>query len=308
MVPKKKSHTSKDSLTDIKGVGQARAKKIKKAGFATPQALASASASSLEEAGFSKSMAKKLVSSAKKHVGKASSQKKSVRVTQESKPIRAPSRPMSWGRVAIAVLVVLLVATGAWFAASASSESPVEDSEPVASVNGEVISQAELASQYASLPAELRQQYSEEDVLVQLVDKELIMQYAAQQGIVVTQADAEARIDEQTQEMGVDREQLRGMLAGNNVSFDQYVEAIREEMVLEALLDAIMADIEVTDEEVALSYEQLPAEEREQVSEAEVREALEMQVASESFSSLIGQLREQADIQYFGPYTHLAAE
>ena len=233
-----------------------------------------------------------------------------MRVTKETPVSPPPKQPVSWARVSIAALVVLVVAGMVFWAAGGFPEQVSVTSEPVVVVNGVEITAAELEQQYSGLPDDLQQRYTREEILVQLVDKELILQYAAELGIEVSDADAEARIDEQTAELGITREQLRSVLAGSNVTYDEYLEAVREEAVLEELLVVLGEEVEVSDEEVRALYESIPEEQREPFEQ--MREDLEQmliqQQASNQISQLLTDLRADASIEYFGAYSHLGAE
>lgn len=313
IVVAKKQTKDKNSLTDISGVGKARAKKLKEAGFSSIQSIASAVPSDLEEAGFSASFSKKVIASAKKVVPSkkaaknAGKRKKSVRVTKETPVVQEPIQSRNWVRFGIVASVLILVAIGV-FVATGGVPGSTDASANVAVVNGVPISQAELSTQYQGLPENLRGQYTEADVLRQLVDKELILQYADEQNIVVTEADAEARIDNQTADLGISRDELRSVLAGSNVSYEEYRTAVREELILEELIERLSAQVEVTDEQVVATYESLPEAQREQPLE-EVRDdivsLLEQQAASQAFNELLTQLREESDIEYVGSFSDL---
>ena len=318
IVVAKKQTKDKNSLTDISGVGQARAKKLKKAGFSSVQSVAAADAAKLEKAGFSASFSKKVVASAQKMVSSKPSAKskpagrrqKSVRVTKDTPVVQEPVQSSNWVRFGIVASVLLLVAVGV-FIATGGVPGVADASANVAVVNGIAITQEELTMQYEGLPSDLRNQYSQADVLRQLVDKELILQYADEQGIVVTEADAEARIEEQVADLGISQDQLRSVLAGSNVSYNEYRDAVREELILESLIDRLSDQVEVSEEQIVATYESLPEEQREQSLEelrGDIVSLLEQQAASQAFNQLLIGLREQADIEYVGSFAHLEPE
>ena len=297
---------SSNKLTDIAGVGKARAKKLEEAGFASPSELASASVDDLHDAGISGATAKKLIENARKLAGMQKTPKSSVRVTEDSEPL-VPQRPSRWKRVGVAALVVVIVALGVLAATGTPLGFGGDSSQPAAAVNGEVITASQLDAQYDSLPAQLQQQYSREDVLRQLVDKQLILQYAEEQGISVSDADVEARIDEQVQELGISRDELSQVLANGNVSLAQYRTAVREELILQQVLEGLQQDVSVSDEQVRSAYEQLPAQNNASFEslEPQLRQSLEQRAAQQAFSDLLDSLRSEADIDYYGEYQSL---
>lgn len=303
-----KKNSGEDQLTDIAGVGKARAKKLKKAGIDSPSKLAAASVDDVHDAGISGSTAKKLVEAARKHEGLEKVPAESAGIEQRSPDL--PPRPSRFSRFGVAAAVVLVVALGVLFATGSLDGVFSASSQPVAAVNGEIITESELDAQYSGLPADMQEQYSKQQVLSQLVDKQLILQHAREQGVSVSDADVEARIDEQVQQLGVSRDQLTQVLAGGNVTLSEYKQAVREELVLQRLLDRLSADVDLSDEQVRAAYEQLPEESRSSYEEMEprLRQALEQRVARQEFSDLIERLRSEADIDYYGEYQSLAQQ
>jgi FKBP-type peptidyl-prolyl cis-trans isomerase (trigger factor) len=135
-----------------------------------------------------------------------------------------------------------------------------------------------------------------------LVNTELLEQEAAERGIVVTDAEVEARIDALVQEIGSE-EALNERMMALGIDDETLREDVKSELMIQALLDEVFAeaDITVTEEEVSSLYqtttgggEDAPAlvEIRPQV-EAQIRASKEQSVVTE----FITELRSDADVE-----------
>lgn len=146
-------------------------------------------------------------------------------------------------------------------------------------VNGEAITQEELSLTYQQLPDEYREQFSEQEVLEQLIDKVLLLQEADRRGIVVSSQEVDEFIDEQVAMFGISTQQLARTLEQAGMSLDEYRVAVREELVLREFVDTyIFSDLEdVSDEQQSA-------------------------VAAARIEELMQQLREDASIVYSPEY------
>ncbi|MFT4250481.1 MAG: SurA N-terminal domain-containing protein [Candidatus Woesearchaeota archaeon] len=110
-------------------------------------------------------------------------------------------------------------------------------------VNGEGITVSEVTDTYEQLPAEVRSAYTKEAVLEQLIDKTLILQDASRKGVVVSQEEVDAFIDEQVSAFGISRRQLADTLLQAGISFSEYEQAVHEELVLRSYVDVVIGDV-----------------------------------------------------------------
>jgi peptidyl-prolyl cis-trans isomerase SurA len=167
--------------------------------------------------------------------------------------------------------VLALLTISGLFALDATSQAAV--------VNGEVITEAELLETYNQLPSQYQEQFSEQDVLEQLIDKTLILQEANKRGIRVSDQEVDAFIDEQVASFGISRQQLESTLKQGGLSIEEYEQAVYEELVLRRFVD-----------EVILS--QIPAS----------NESVQAEIGSAAIESLVASLREDAAITYASEY------
>lgn len=167
--------------------------------------------------------------------------------------------------VAFTALLALLTIGGVF---------PLEPVAQAAVVNGEAITVAELEETYNQLPQQLQEQYTIEQVLDQLIEKELILQEAEKRGIVVSDSEVQAYIDEQVASLGISQRLLQDTLAQGDITYEEYQLAVKEELILRAFVD------------------------QEILSQAQGNSTQEQQQAGAlAFQELIAELREDANIQ-----------
>jgi hypothetical protein len=183
----------------------------------------------------------------------------------------------------------------------------------IATVNGEEIigrdlttsmdqfSEAAIAQGVDVSNPEFKEMVRERSLEV-LINTELLKQEAAERGIVATEEEIVTRIesveaqlggaavlDERIAELGIDRDRLR--------------EDISDEIVIQALLEEIFteAEITITDEDVEALYEEAGGAEAGLPALEEVRPQVEAQIQAareqEAIDTFLETLRSDADIQ-----------
>jgi parvulin-like peptidyl-prolyl isomerase len=172
--------------------------------------------------------------------------------------------------VAFTAILALLTITGLF---------PLEPVAQAAVVNGDVITASELEETYAQLPEQLQEQYSKQEVLSQLIEKELILSEAKRLGISVSEQEVEAYIDEQVASLGISQKLLRDTLKQGGISYEEYQQAVREELILRTFV------------------------EQEILSGVQANSTQEQQVAgAQAFQQRITELRSQATISVSAEY------
>lgn len=87
-----------------------------------------------------------------------------------------------------------------------------------------------------------------QQVLDLLIERELIRQYAAQQGIVISEDDVTAEINSMIAEQG--EEYFNGWLAGNYYTLDEFRDIIKVDLMWRALREPIIAGVPETGDHV----------------------------------------------------------
>jgi parvulin-like peptidyl-prolyl isomerase len=137
-----------------------------------------------------------------------------------------------------------------------------EGEEAVAWVNGEPIPFStfwdEIKSRYnevteASSPQQDVLLVLKRKVLSDLIRERLLLQEASRRGLTVSEETLEARIDEI--KGGFADSPLRKSLIKHSMDYDQWRQALRENMIMEALFTSVVREVGgVTDEEVSQYY------------------------------------------------------
>jgi hypothetical protein len=185
----------------------------------------------------------------------------------------------------------------------------------VAVVNGEEIIGRELnasISQFTQVAfaqgIDISNPQIQEDIKEQsldvLLNTELLKQEAERRGLGVEVAEAEARLEQISSELGGE-EALEARIDELGMDAGDLVSDIQDEMLIELLLDEVFAeaDITITDEEVEAVYEQVGGESAGLPALEEVRAQVEAQIQAskeqETIDSFLRGLREGADIETF---------
>lgn len=125
----------------------------------------------------------------------------------------------------------------------------------VAKVNGEKITVSELDRIYDSLPAEQKALMSKEVILEQLVQLKVIYQEAKKEGFVVSEAEANSKLDELFASAGITRGQFVSSLEQQGLSEKDFINSFIEQMTAEKLINkTILQKIEISDKDISDYY------------------------------------------------------
>ncbi len=159
-----------------------------------------------------------------------------------------------WLTVAGVVVAILLVLGVLW--AMSFQQERLQD-PPVVSVNGDVIYANDVWSMYNRAPSDVRAQYSPGDILEQMIDQRLILQYAASQGVIVSDEDLQAAIDERLSFYGTTRSELREVLEEQGESYEEFEQGVLDELVFEVFVNTVLLPrITISDTEVQAFYQE----------------------------------------------------
>jgi len=138
----------------------------------------------------------------------------------------------------------------------------------VAVVGNQAITQSELDKAYRGdelgiLKSETgaSPQISRREYLEKMIEKMLIDQEVKKQGISVSVLEVEQAIEKKRQELGMGQTDFLQALRTQGMTLEQYRDQVRESLVLGKLVSKeVRSEIEVTDQELALYYQQHQAE------------------------------------------------
>jgi foldase protein PrsA len=139
--------------------------------------------------------------------------------------------------------------------------TPSVKGDVVATVNGEPIYREQLETTLALVPAPQRTDDLRESLLNQTIDLLLLKQEAQRRGITVDEAAIDTRVETILNDTGKSPQELRIILAENNLTVPQFRETVREMLLVEAVTaSAIDSRISVTEQEVLGYYSARRAE------------------------------------------------
>lgn len=185
--------------------------------------------------------------------------------------------------------------------------------QAAATVNGEKISEhdlgisvAQLATGAAAQGVDITDPATKTELRTQaidmLVNTELLRQEAGARGIAVSDEDVTARLDTLKEDVGGE-EVLKERMAQFNIDEKTLIRDIKNELTIQALLDQVFKEkeITVTDEEVAEFYEQAGGAEAGLPALAEVRTQIETQIKTtkeqQVVTTFLEELRGKATIE-----------
>lgn len=193
-------------------------------------------------------MAKKSARSTRKSTKKSPRKKAARKATPKSVPKKERQRIWPLALIAAGVLVILVAI--AVFLAQRESEPTT-----LVVVNEEAITQAEVAFQYRLLPQSYRVQVSEQQVIEQIIDEELIVQAAKAEGVVVKEEEVNSRVQGMLEGNQLTVQQLEENLALSNVTLDDFERLIERQIYIERYTQEFLGSEEPTDEELQDLYE-----------------------------------------------------
>src|SRR5690625_344535 len=187
-----------------------------------------------------------------------------------------------------------------------TKEEKVDEDEVIASINGTDIKGLEYNNTYAQTKMMFGQQgldVSDQDsikeqVVDALVERELIMQDATEQGIDVSKKDVESELEKIKSE---NEEQFTMVLEQFNLTEDDYKEQLTFELVLDEYMNSELEEAKVTDDEVKETYDELKEGNEEIPEFDEIKEDLKADLSErkqmEMLEEKIEQLKDKADVE-----------
>lgn len=192
-------------------------------------------------------------------------------------------------------------------------KSEENKSEVVATVNGEEITRDYYETQLEAIKTSYKNQgmniddldddmkkQMEESVLDQIINTEVLLQTAEDEGVAVEQSEVDAEL-EGLKSQFQDEAQYKEALEANNVSEDTLKEQLKDELTITKYLDTQIGEIKASAEEVEAAYEEYKAQVESQEQKAEELEAIQPQIEqqviaqkkNEEVSKIIEKLRKE---------------
>lgn len=222
---------------------------------------------------------------------------------------------MSNQNIIIALLIVVVLGAGLWYALSMEGGNPIStnsDGEVVAKVNGEEITnddfQAQL-TQAKQMDLEMEEEQLKTEVLDQMIGNVLIKQKAEEKGITVEESEIDQQMNQVIQQSGGE-EAFKKQLEEANITREELRERAREQILVQNYVDSEISEdkLEVTEEELKSYFDQMMAQqgnatntpsfdEMQDSQKEQIRSQLKQQKRNQETQNLIKQLKEEANIE-----------
>lgn len=187
---------------------------------------------------------------------------------------------------------------------NSQSEPQQNLNEVVAKVNEEEIQAQQVAQVQQSLMAQ-GLQVSEEEALDQVVAQTLLNQEVQNQGVEVSNEEAEQLIEEQLAPQNLTIEDYKEQVESQGASYSEELENVKGSLAVQKYIDELTQDVEfeVTEEEINQYYQQYEAQMGNQTPpleqvEPQIIQAIESEFQQEIVNERVQQLEEEADIEY----------
>lgn len=190
--------------------------------------------------------------------GKAGAKKKSAQL-QNSKHKAANSNATKsnvgkknklWILLAIVVFGIFVAIILFW------GSTPKQDTSNVlVRVNDVPITKTEFGFQYNLLPENYRSSFSQEQVLEQIIDEELVVQAAKRNGNNVSLQEVNERIQKILASTGISLSDLQKNLDGYNITQEQFESLVQRQLLIERYLKDKIVQIPIDDAMVKSAYD-----------------------------------------------------
>lgn len=180
--------------------------------------------------------------------------------------------PVRW-TVGIGVVMCIILVLGVLWAMQAQQTQLADPL--VVSVNGDAIYTSEVLAWQERIPQEERQRYTPQVLIEQLIDQRLILQYAREQGVEISDEQLQKAVDRQLSFFGTTHEELSQALKAQGESFEEFERGVHDELVFEVFIsEVLLPSIDISDSRVQAYYEDNPSEFQAPPSHVRIRHLL----------------------------------
>lgn len=191
-----------------------------------------------------------------------------------------------------------------------SDEEKVDDDKVVAIVNGNEVKggvynlvYAQLKLQSAQLGDETDNKEMKDLTMESVIDREIVMQEAKEEGIDITEKEAEKEFKTMKEE---NSEALETLLEQYQITEDGFKEQLRFELIMDEFLSKTI-DVDVSDDDVKEFYEEAKEEAKEGDDEGEIpefdevkdqiKESMEQEEMTLALQDKVDEIKETAEIE-----------
>ncbi len=155
-----------------------------------------------------------------------------------------------WILIGIAIVGIIFAIILFW------SSTPKQDSSDVlVRVNDMPITKTDFGFQYNLLPETYKSSFSQDQVLEQIIDEELVVQAAKKEGNNVTLQEVNERIQKILASTGISLVDLQKNLDGYNISQEQFELLVHRQLLIERYLKDKLVQVPIDDAMTRAEYE-----------------------------------------------------
>ncbi len=230
----------------------------------------------------------------------AKAKKRSKKSKKSSSKSRVSSKkPKLVNEVVITVIIVIVAISLAFLFYTASKSK----TSLVAEVNGAGITPQDVNEISLTVPPHMRANISQQELIEQAINFEIIRQEAAKIGITVSDEEVEQNIDSSLAMAGVDREMLKDSLEQQKISWDEMFNAYKKQMLSYKFLNqTILSNITVKETEMRAVYEaygdSLGGADYEEIKD-DIRQTVLTMKSQEELNDFLERKRQEYDIVRF---------
>lgn len=183
--------------------------------------------------------------------------KKIVKIEPKKEKVQKKSKEKSnlWIWISLAILGIIIL--GIIIFSSIKSKPVQEKNESIiaATVNGVPIYQKSIDEQYSKLNPMLQQIYTKEALLNQSINEELIMQYASENSIFVSEDEIDSEIELFKTENMLTDENFNKLLEAQQITLKELRDMIKKQVTIMKVINSTILDkITISDKEVSDYY------------------------------------------------------
>jgi parvulin-like peptidyl-prolyl isomerase/glutaredoxin len=179
---------------------------------------------------------------------------------REEKKEKEDNNDFNIWTIVISIAAILVIIVLLYFVFSGKMFPSGDKDTVLAKVNGEKVTLTELDSEISKLPSYYSQIMAPLDlkkkVLEQLVLKKLLLQEAEKLNLKVSDEEVKAEIEKTYTEYGLTEEEFMAKLEENGIKYEDFVDDFKEQLLLNKLIDASIANEAPSEEDIKKYYDE----------------------------------------------------
>lgn len=204
---------------------------------------------------------------------------------RKAKPSETVKKEVAITLIVIVIAIVLVFALYSFLRAKPASNV-------LATVNGVNITQEDLNEIALTIPLEIRQNITNDVLLEQAINFEVIRQEAEKLGISVTDEEVEKSINDSLAKTGLTRADLSATLAQQKVEFSMMFNAYKKQLLSYKYINAtILKNVTVSEQEIKSIYNQYSSQIN--ASYDEVKEEINMSILSMKAQNVLSAILQE---------------